>query len=48
MLALDRGIAVLTGSGALELVEVQLAGRRRMSGRELRNGYPQLVGERLT
>ncbi len=48
VLALDRGIAVLTGSGALELVEVQLAGRRRMSGRELRNGYPQLVGERLT
>jgi methionyl-tRNA formyltransferase len=47
VLALDRGIAVMTGSDALELVEVQLAGRRRMSGRELRNGYPQLVGERL-
>jgi methionyl-tRNA formyltransferase len=48
VLALDRGIAVMTGSGALELVEVQLAGRRRMRGPELRNGYPQLVGERLT
>jgi methionyl-tRNA formyltransferase len=48
VLALDRGVAVMSGSDALELVEVQLAGRRRMSGRELRNGYPQLVGERLT
>ena len=48
VLALDGGVVVTTGSGALELVEVQLAGRRRMSGRELRNGYPQLVGERLT
>jgi methionyl-tRNA formyltransferase len=47
VLALDRGMAVMTGSGALELVEVQLAGRRRTSGRELRNGYPQLVGERV-
>lgn len=48
VLALDRSIAVRSGSDALELVEVQLAGRRRMSGGELRNGYPQLVGERLT
>jgi methionyl-tRNA formyltransferase len=48
VLGLDRGIAVASGSEALELLEIQLAGRRRMSGRELRNGYPQLVGERLT
>jgi methionyl-tRNA formyltransferase len=48
VLAVDGGIAVTSGSDTLELVEVQLAGRRRMSGRELRNGYPQLVGERLT
>jgi methionyl-tRNA formyltransferase len=48
VLAVDRGLAVASGSDALELVEVQLAGRRRMSGHELRNGYPQLVGERLS
>lgn len=44
----DGGIGVVAGSGILELLEVQLAGRARMSGRDLRNGYPRLVGERLT
>ena len=43
-----RGLAVVCGSGAIELLDVQLAGRRRMSGRDLRNGYPGLVGERLS
>jgi len=43
-----RGLAVVCGSGAIEVVEVQLAGRGRMSGRDLRNGYPGLVGERLS
>jgi methionyl-tRNA formyltransferase len=47
VVARDRGLAVATGSGLLELLDVQLAGRRRMSGRELRNGYPGLVGQRL-
>jgi len=42
-----RGLAVVCGSGALEVLEVQLAGRGRMSGRDLRNGYSGLVGARL-
>jgi len=43
----ERGLAVVCAGGALELLEVQLAGRGRMSGRDLRNGYPRIVGERL-
>lgn len=43
----DAGLAVATGAGLLHLLEVQLPGRGRMSGRDLRNGYPRLVGERL-
>jgi len=42
-----RGLAVSTGSGLLELEEVQLAGGRRITGRDLRNGYPALVGADL-
>ncbi len=47
VIPLDGGIAVVTGAGTLELLEAQLAGRRRMSGRELRNGYRGLIGTRL-
>ena len=47
VVASDGGLAVTTGSAPLELLEVQPAGRRRMSGRELRNGYPSLLGQRL-
>lgn len=43
-----RGLAVATGSGLLELDEVQVAGGRRMTAHEMRNGYPALVGARLT
>jgi methionyl-tRNA formyltransferase len=42
-----RGLAVTCRRGVLELLEVQLAGRRRMSGQDLRNGHPELVGARL-
>jgi methionyl-tRNA formyltransferase len=39
--------AVVTGDGLLQLVTVQLEGRRPVSGVELLNGYPNLVGARL-
>jgi len=42
-----RGLAVTCGGGVLELLEVQLAGHRRMGGQDLRNGHPELVGARL-
>jgi methionyl-tRNA formyltransferase len=42
-----RGLAVATGAGLVELNEIQLGGRRRMSGQDLRNGYPGLIGARL-
>jgi methionyl-tRNA formyltransferase len=38
---------VATGDGALELDEVQLEGRRAMSGAELARGYPSLAGAKL-
>jgi methionyl-tRNA formyltransferase len=38
------GLVLGTSSGALELVEVQPAGGRRMSGVELLRGRPQLAG----
>lgn len=47
VLPFGRGIAVACGSGALQLLDVQAAGGRRMSGMDLRNGYPGLVGARL-
>ncbi len=39
------GLALSTASGRLVLDEVQLAGKRRMKGAELRRGYPGLVGK---
>ncbi len=41
----DRLPAVVTGDGLLELVEVQPAGGRRMSGADLLRGRPALVGQ---
>lgn len=43
-----RSIAVATGSGALELLEVQLAGKPPIEARALLTGYPQIVGSVLT
>ena len=40
----DGGLAVTVGDGPLELVEVQPAGGRRMSGAELLRGRPWLIG----
>ncbi len=42
------GPLITTGSGALELVEVQPAGKRRMTGRAWLSGYQQgIVGEQF-
>ncbi len=42
------GIALVCSDGMLRLLEVQLAGRRRMSGGELRRGHPGIVGLRAS
>ncbi|HVL80385.1 MAG TPA: methionyl-tRNA formyltransferase, partial [Actinomycetota bacterium] len=43
----DGGPQVQTGSGRLELVEVQPEGKRPMSGADFVRGYKPQVGERL-
>jgi methionyl-tRNA formyltransferase len=43
-----EGPAIATADGLLELVEVQPAGGRRMSGQELVRGRPGLVGSVIT
>jgi methionyl-tRNA formyltransferase len=44
----ERGrLVVACGEGAVELLEVQLAGKRRLSGRDFLNGYRPGPGERL-
>jgi methionyl-tRNA formyltransferase len=40
------GLALIPAGGRLRLDEVQLAGKGRVSGPELRRGYPGLVGKR--
>lgn len=42
-----RGITVATGRGVLEITEVQLAGKRRMSVQEFLAGHRVHVGEQL-
>jgi methionyl-tRNA formyltransferase len=42
----DGGLALAVADGALRLLEVQLAGGRKMTGEELRRGRPGLVGTR--
>lgn len=43
----DDRIQVLTGQGMLALMEVQLEGHRRLTGRDFLKGFPLQVGERL-
>jgi methionyl-tRNA formyltransferase len=46
LVATGEGVpAIVTSDGRLELVEVQPAGGRRMSGVELLRGRPALVGQ---
>jgi methionyl-tRNA formyltransferase len=43
-----EGVAIVASGGLLELVEVQPAAGRRMSGAELVRGRPELVGSRVS
>ena len=43
----DGGLALTTAGGRLRLLEVQPAGRRRMSGADLLRGRPGLAGARV-
>lgn len=47
LVADDDGIALATIDGRLRLLEVRPAGRRMMTGAELRRGRPGLVGQAL-
>lgn len=40
-----QGLAVQTGEGLLEILEVQKAGKRRMAAVDFIRGYPQMVGK---
>jgi methionyl-tRNA formyltransferase len=41
------GIVVACGAAALELIEVQRAGGRRLAAEDLLRGFPIAVGERF-
>lgn len=43
----DGGLTLATVDGVLRLLEVQLAGRRRISAAEVRRGHPALAGSRV-
>jgi methionyl-tRNA formyltransferase len=47
LVADDDGIALVTADGRLRLIEVQPAGRRRMSAAEFRRGRSGAVGDRV-
>lgn len=47
VLQAKRILVVATGSGALELLEIQPAGKRIMSAEDFLRGYPLQVGDRL-
>jgi len=41
----QEGLVVRTGDGFLEIVELQIPGRKKMLARELLNGYTINIGE---
>jgi methionyl-tRNA formyltransferase len=46
--ATERGIRIACGAGTvLEIIEVQPAGKKRITGREFANGQRLKAGERL-
>lgn len=47
VVAVGRGAGVVTGQGALQLLEVQRAGKRALPIRDFLNGYQDFVGSRL-
>ncbi len=47
LVAAGRGLGMVTADGVLELVEVQPAGGRRMSGSAFARGRPSLIGSRV-
>lgn len=48
LFATSDGLVVQTGQGALEILEVQKAGKKRMAAREFIKGYPLVQGSRLS
>ncbi|MBI5564981.1 MAG: methionyl-tRNA formyltransferase [Chloroflexi bacterium] len=44
----DGGIGVVTGDGLIELIEIQLAGRKAMSARDFVRGQPNFINAQLT
>lgn len=44
----DGAIGVVTGDGVLELIEIQLAGRKAMSARDFVRGQPNFINAHLT
>jgi methionyl-tRNA formyltransferase len=47
ILAIDTGITVACGTGALQILHLQRAGRRPMTAAELLRGFPLTPGQRL-
>ncbi|MDD2647115.1 MAG: methionyl-tRNA formyltransferase [Patescibacteria group bacterium] len=44
IIKIDKKIAVATGRGLLEIIDVQLEGKKVMTINDLYNGHPQIVG----
>jgi methionyl-tRNA formyltransferase len=44
----DGAIGVVTGDGVIELIEIQLAGRKAMSARDFVRGQPSLINAQFT
>ncbi len=42
-----EGLGVYCGQGALEILELQLEGKKPMNAKEFLNGYPKIIGSIL-